>query len=92
MKKLILKEKLEYSYLFVDSNNKEIEMTLEFKEIKDLEKGDSIYFPDTIVDNPNFYCFGPIGKKYAKQDNIDENELIKIITKDETIILQRFYG
>lgn len=92
MKKLIIKEIKEYSYLFSDGDN-EIEMVLEFQGIDyKLQIGDIIYFPKKLVQDKQFYSFGPLGEKYSKQSNIDYKELIKILTPEGDILLQRYYG
>lgn len=66
MKKLIVKRKKEYSYLFIDEGKKEIEMALEFHGFDtDLQPGDIIYFPKKLVRNHEFYSFGMIGHKCA---------------------------
>lgn len=94
MKKLVLKEKKEYSYIFYDNKSKkEVEMILEFHEISlKLQIGDIIYFPKTLIKDYEFYSFGPIGEKYSKKFDIDDKEIIKIVTSSDEIYLQRFYG
>lgn len=92
MKKLVLKEKRKYSYI-LDDNGNEVEMILEFHVLNlELQIGDVIYFPKKLVRNNQFYSFGMIGEKYSKQDNVDLKEIIKIVTRDVEIYLQRFYG
>lgn len=92
MKKLIIKEIKEYSYIFSDGDN-EIEMTLELQGINyELQIGDIIYFPKKLVQDKQFYSFGPIGEKYSKKSNVNYKEMIKIITPEGNILLQRYYG
>lgn len=92
MKKLVLKEKRESSYI-LDDNGNEVGMILEFHGLNlELQIGDVIYFPKKLVRNNQFYSFGMIGEKYSKQDNVDLKEIIKIVTRDVEIYLQRFYG
>ena len=69
----------EYSYIFTD-NGTEVEMILEFHGLNlELKIGDVIYFPKKLVKNNQFYSFGMIGEKYAKQVNLDFKEIIKIV-------------
>ena len=54
-----------------------------------IEVGDIIYLPVNILREVNIYAFGPINNRDI---NLDENDIIKIITKDKEMYLQRYYG
>ena len=88
MKKLIVKEINNYDYIFVDSNNKEYMLNIEFYTDNKPSKNDIVFIPDEILNEKNLFSFGDI----YDDPNRSEEDMIKVVTKDGEYYLQRYYG
>ena len=81
-----------YNYILENNEFKKYIKHIEFYGDKKPNIGDYIYLPNNVLEEVNLFAYGPIKGKYAKQENITEDELIKVVTKDEEYYLQRYYG
>ena len=88
MKKVKLIKINEYDYIFEESNGKKYIINIEFYGDKLPKEGDIIYFPDKILNEKNLYAYG--GLKEDK--NLDDEDLIKIVSGNMDYYLQRYYG
>lgn len=80
------------NYVFLDNNGRKFYINIEFLGDKIPKINDYIYIDDKILKIKNLYTFGPLNSIYSKNINIDEEELIKVVTKKEEYYLQRYYG
>ena len=88
MKKVKLIKINEYDCLFEETNGKKYTINVEFYGDKTPKEGDIIYFPDKILLEKNLYAYGSL-----KEDkNLEDEDLIKIISGEEEYYLQRYYG
>ena len=87
MKKLKIVYIDNYDYTFVDTNNKNYKLNIEFYCKKPVV-GDTIYFPNELLDEVNMFAFGEI----HDDPNRSEVDIIKVVTKDSEYYLQRYYG
>ena len=89
MKKLIIKNKDEYSnYILKDNENNVYEANINFIDIELPTVGTYVYMPEEVLKEKISLNYGLI----EDTTNIDEDELITIIQNDKKIYLQRFYG
>ncbi len=87
MKKVVIKEINNYDYLLID-NNHEYLLNIEFYSKYQPQKNDIIYIPDNILYEKNLYAFDEI---YDTQ-NIDIDDIIKIVHGNDEYYFQRKYG
>ena len=73
-----------YNYTLEENNNKYIK-NIEFYDVK-LNIGDYIYISDDVLKETNIYTYGPI------TENAREEDIIKILSNDKEIYLERYYG
>ena len=89
MKKLIIKNKDEYSnYILKDNENNVYEANINFIDIELPTVGTYVYMPEEVLKEKISLNYGLI----EDTTNIDEDKLITIIQNDKKIYLQRFYG
>ena len=89
MKKLIIKNKDEYSnYVLEDNKNTIYEVNINFINIELPNIGSYLYIPEKVLEEKVSLNYGII----EDTANINEDELIAIIQNDKKIYLQRFYG
>lgn len=82
----------EYNNYVLECNNKIYNLTIEFLGDKVPKVNDVIYVNDKILEEVNLYTYGPLNSKYSKNINVNEEELIKVVTSDDAYYLQRYYG
>ena len=88
MKKLVVKEINNYDYIFIDSDNKEYNLNIEFYTDNKPAINDAIYFPDEILKEKNMFSFGELLEESTKE----EKDLIKVVIGNKEFYLQRYYG
>ena len=54
--------------------------------------GDYLYVTDKILGKRCLYAYGPLDGIYGKKKDINEDELMKIVTGGNEYYLQRYYG
>jgi hypothetical protein len=84
MKKVVIKKIEGYNYT-LQCDDKEYVKNIEFYDTK-INVGDIMYLPDDVLNEVNLYAYGPI-KEGAKEEDI-----IKVISNDKEIYLERYYG
>ncbi len=90
MKKVQILEINNYDYLVRTEDNKKYNLNMEFYSLNIiLKEKDYIYISQKILDEKNFYSFGPLNPNNI---NVDEDDIIKIISDDKEIYFQRYYG
>jgi len=89
MLKLVIKDKNEYAnYVLEDKNNKSYEVNINFMEVTLPNVGDYIYIPEKVLQEKVSLNYGLIDST----NDINEEELIVIVSNNKKIYLQRFYG
>ena len=89
MKKLIVKNKDEYSnYILEDSKNNIYEVNINFIDVELPTIGSYLYIPEKVLKERVSLNYGLI----KDTTNINEDELITIIQNEKKLHLQRFYG
>lgn len=77
-----------YEYILEDKNNNKYNLNIEFYMCENMPKiGDYIYLNEKIIDKKNLYTFGPINN-----DKVTLDELIKIVSGNNSYYLKRYYG
>ena len=90
MRKLQILKINNYDYLLKSEDNRKYNLNLQFYYLgNELKEKDCLYVSEKILDENNFYSFGPIN---SADINIDEDDIIKIILDNKEIYLQRYYG
>lgn len=82
-----------YNYYFIDDDNKEYNLNIEFYDIeKKPTTGDIIYINEILLKD-RVLSFGPLNGIYGKkvEKNIDKDILVLKID-NELIYLKRYYG
>ena len=89
MKKLIIKSKDKYSNYVLEDNKKNIyEANINFIDVELPNIGSYLYIPEKVLEEKVSLNYGLI----EDTANINEDELITIISNEKKIYLQRFYG
>ena len=89
MKKLIVKNKDEYSnYILEDNKNNIYEVNINFIDVELPIIGSYLYIPEKVLKERVSLNYGLI----EDTTNINEDELITIIQDEKKLHLQRFYG
>ena len=88
MRMLILKQINGYNYLFVDKNDKEYCLNIEFYTEDKPKVGDIIYFADEVLEEKNIFAFGD----FYDDPNVEEKDIIKVVRGSKEYYLQRYYG
>lgn len=88
MKKLKIVKIDNYDYTFVNSNGKNYTLNIEFYCEYKPSIGDIIYFPDDLLKEVNLFAFGDI----YDDPNMEETDMIKVVSGDRQYYLQRYYG
>ena len=89
MKKLIVKNKDEYSnYILEDNKNNIYEVNINFIDVELPTIGNYLYVPEKVLKERVSLNYGLI----EDTTNINEDELITIIQNEKKLHLQRFYG
>ncbi len=78
-------------YFLEDSKGKEVEKPIFFYDIEP-KVGDTLYIPETIIKESTVFSYGLVGSEYAKNENIKEEEFIKLESDGVSTYLQRYYG
>lgn len=86
MVKLKILKKNDYDYT-LENNNKKYNLNIEFYNIE-VNIGDYIYLSEKLLKDENLFSFGPI----KQEDNIKEEDIIKLIKDNKEYYLQRYYG
>lgn len=81
----------EYNYV-LKHNNKEYKVHLTFLGDKIPKVNDLIYVDEFLIKEVNLYTYGPLNGKYAKMQDVDDLEIMKVISLHEEYYLQRYYG
>ena len=89
MKKVRILEANDNSYILVSSDGKQYEKSIEFYNVEAPKVGDLLYLSDKILNDVNIYCFGPFEENLK---NINEDDIIKIVSSNQEYYLQRYYG
>ena len=87
MKKVKITNINNYVVTFKDTDDKEYKKNIEFQDTE-ISEGDIIYISEEILDEDNIYTYGPL----TNLENIELDDVIKIIKDDKEIYLQRYYG
>lgn len=89
MKKLIVKNKDEFSnYILEDNKNNIYEVNINFIDVELPTIGSYLYIPEKVLKERVSLNYGLI----EDTTNINEDELITIIQNEKKLHLQRFYG
>ena len=89
MKKLIVKNKDEYSnYILEDNKNNIYEVNINFIDVELPTIGSYLYIPEKVLKERVSLNYGLI----EDTTNINEDKLITIIQNEKKLHLQRFYG
>lgn len=89
MKKLLIKNKDEYSnYILEDDKKSVYEVNMNYIDVELPTIGSYIYIPEKVLNEKVSLNYGII----QDTTNIDEDELIMIIQNNKKVYLQRFYG
>lgn len=89
MKKLIVKNKDEYSnYILEDNKNNIYEVNINFIDVELPTIGSYLYISEKVLKERVSLNYGLI----EDTTNINEDELITIIQNEKKLHLQRFYG
>lgn len=81
----------EYNYV-LENNNKRYRINLNFLGDKIPRINDLIYVDEFLIEEVNLYTYGPLNGKYAKKENVDYHEIMKVVSSNEEYYLQRYYG
>lgn len=89
MIRLNIINKDEYSnYILEDSNNNKYEVNINFMGIEVPAIGSSIYIPEDVLNEKVSLNYGLMDKNI----DIDDNDLMVLLSDNKKIYLQRFYG
>lgn len=89
----IIKVDEEFDYYLIDNTNKKYHLNMEFYGLDNRPKvNDYIYLSKILLDENNLYNFGVIDGQYSKNVDVNEKEIIKIVSGDREYYLQRYYG
>lgn len=82
-----------YDYTLIDDKLNKREITIEFHKLNELPRVNSyIYLSDNLL-NEHLISLGPLGSKYGKKLDKDDEDDISVLEIDgEKIYLQRYYG
>ena len=75
-----------YNYVLVDDKSNKYKLNIEFLGT-DIYESDILYINETLLNENNFYTFGKI-----RNNNVESNDILKIITNGKEILLERYYG
>ena len=93
LKKLKITNIDKFDYTLIDNENRQYIINIEFYGIESYpEINDTIYISEKMLEESNGYSFGVIGSKYSKNTDVDESEIIKIVSDNKEYYLQRYYG
>lgn len=96
MIKVIIKQIDGYNYTLKDNKEKTYKINMEFYGLSsNLTINDLIYINEKLLQETEnkSISFGPLGEKYGKSINYNDNtDIICISTKEGNIYLKRFYG
>lgn len=73
-----------YDYKLENENSKIITINMDIYGDNKIKVDDYIYMFSSIIDEANFFQFGPIYNR--------RNEIIKVVSMDKSFYLQRYYG
>ena len=88
MKKIIIEKIDNYDYTLVDKDGNYYIKNIEFYSKYKPVIGDIIYLSDNILNEINLYAFDEV----YKNNNVDIDDIIKVIHNDEEYYFQRRYG
>jgi glyoxylate utilization-related uncharacterized protein len=94
MIKLLIKKIDSYIYELVDEGKKVYKLNLEFINLNEKPLiGDYIIMDKNILNENNFYTFGPLKEAYKEQKDLNvDKDFSVLIHGDTKIYLQRYYG
>ena len=87
MIKLKIKSIDEYCNYVLENDNKTYEVNMNFMSINKPSVEDYIYMPEKLLKENVSLNFGPV-----ENDNLNEDEIIVLLNKENKIYLQRFFG
>ena len=87
MKKVKIVDIKDFDYT-LEVDGKKYTRNFDFYDVKP-KIGDYIYVPDKILTELNFFTYGPID---SKENNIKEDDIIKVVSDDKQLYLKRYYG
>lgn len=86
-------------YTLKDMDGITYELVLKFLDIEfTLDVGDSIHMNEQLLDEryegySGYYTFGNLNNSYGKEDiSIKDIDIIRVTSKNKTILLKRLYG
>lgn len=86
-------------YTLKDIEGTTYEIVLKFLDIDfTLDIGDSLYMNEKMLDEryegySTYYTFGNLNNSYGKEDiSIKDIDIIRVTSKNKTILLKRLYG
>lgn len=83
----------DYDYVLEDINKKTYNLNIQFYGLNEkIKTNDYIYISQELLNEKNLYSFGPFNSIYGKSVNLNEDEIIKIVTSKEEFYLKRYYG
>lgn len=88
MKKLRIIDINYTDYTLVDKNNREYVVNIKFYIDEKVKVGDIIFLPKSVLKEVNCYAYGPLNSK----KNINDEDIIKLITSRNNYYLERYYG
>ena len=88
MVKLEVIDKEYNDYILKDEHNKQYVVNIRFYIDEEVQVGNIIYLPERVLNEVNCYAYGPIKEDTKKE----EDDLIKVITDNNELILERYYG
>lgn len=93
MKKVTVKDKVDYIYYLIDGSM-EYKLKMEFYDLNILpKKGDNLYLNEKLLKEKILLSFGLINNTDGKDINLlKEDEIIILDNGKEKIYLKRYYG
>ena len=86
MKILKVVSKNYYDYTLLDENGKRYDKNIEFYSVN-VNIGDFLCLPESILEEVNIFTYGPV-----QSNNVMANDIIKVVSGDRQLFLQRYYG